>query len=53
METAEQVYCPDPLPEDPADVLLTEMLVPVLYKVPKKKAEKKAEKRQLEENKGK
>ena len=42
METAEQVYCSAPLPEGPADALLTEMLVPVPYKVPKKKAEKKA-----------
>ena len=42
METAEQVDCPAPLPEDPADALLTEMLVPTPYKVPEKKAEKKA-----------
>ena len=42
MERAEQVYCLAPLPEDPADVLLTEMLVPVPYKVSEKKAEKKA-----------
>ena len=33
---------PSPLPEDPADALLTEMLVPAPYKVPEKKAEKKA-----------
>ena len=38
METTEQVYCLTPLPEDPADVLLTKMLVPVPYKVPEKKA---------------
>ena len=31
-----------PLPEDPADALLTEMLVPVPYDVPEKKAKKKA-----------
>ena len=42
MEIAEQVYCPAPLPEGPADALLTEMLVPVSYKVPEKKADKKA-----------
>ena len=42
VETTERVYCPAPLPEDPADVLLTEMLVPAPYKVPEKKAEKKA-----------
>ena len=42
METAEQVDCPAPLPEGPADALLTEMLVPAPYKAPEKKAEKKA-----------
>ena len=42
METAEQIDCPAPLPEDPADALLTEMLVPAPYKVPEKKAKKKA-----------
>ena len=31
-----------PLPEDPADALLTEMLVPATYEVPAKKAKKKA-----------
>ena len=31
-----------PLPEDPADALLTEMLVPAPYEVPEKKAKKKA-----------
>src|SRR3954465_14212365 len=31
-----------PLPEDPADALLTEMLVPAPYEVPVKKAKKKA-----------
>ena len=40
--TAEQIDCPTPLPEDPADALLTEMLVPVPYEVPVKKAKKKA-----------
>ena len=39
---AEQIDCPAPLPEDPADALLTEMLVPAPYKVPEKKAKKKA-----------
>ena len=42
METAEQIDCPAPLQESPADALLTEMLVPVPYKVPEKKADKKA-----------
>ena len=32
---------PSPLPEDPADALLTEMLVPAPYEVPAKKAKKK------------
>ena len=39
---AEQINCPAPLPEDPADALLTEMLVPAPYEVPVKKAKKKA-----------
>ena len=38
----EQINCPAPLPEDPADTLLTEMLVPAPYEVPVKKAKKKA-----------
>ena len=42
METTERVHCPAPLLEDPAHVLLTEMLVLAPYKVPEKKAEKKA-----------
>ena len=42
VETAEQIDCPAPLPESPANALLTEMLVPAPYKVPEKKAEKKA-----------
>ena len=42
VETTEQVYCLAPLPEGPADALLTEMLVPAPYKVPEKRAEKKA-----------
>ena len=42
VETAESIDCPAPLPESPADALLTEMLVPVSYKVPEKKAKKKA-----------
>ena len=31
-----------PLPEDPADALLMEMLVPAPYEVPEKKSKKKA-----------
>ena len=42
VETAERIDCPAPLPEGPADALLTEMLVPAPYKAPEKKAEKKA-----------
>ena len=38
----EQLDCPAPLPEDPADALLTEMLVLVPYEVAVKKAQKKA-----------
>ena len=38
----EQIDCPAPLPEDLADALLTEMLVPAPYEVPGKKAKKKA-----------
>ena len=33
---------PSPLPEDPVDALLTEMLVPAPYEVPVKKAKRKA-----------
>ena len=33
---------PIPLPEDPVDALLTEMLAPAPYEVPAKKAKKKA-----------
>ena len=40
----EWIDCPAPLPEDPTDALLTEMLVPAPYKVPKKMAEKEAKK---------
>ena len=42
MATAEQIDYPAPLPEDPADALLTEMLVPAPYEVPEKKAKKKS-----------
>ena len=35
---AEQINCPAPLPEGPADALLMEMLVPTPYEVPVKKA---------------
>ena len=38
----ERIDCQAPLPKDPTTALLTEMLVPAPYKVPKKKAEKKA-----------
>ena len=41
---AERIHCPAPLPEDPAIPLLTKMLVPAPYKVPKKTAEKEAKK---------
>ena len=41
---AEQIHCPAPLPEEPAVPLLTKMLVPAPYKVPKKTAEKEAKK---------
>src|SRR4051812_6099577 len=34
--------CPAPLPEDPADALLTEMLTPASYEVPEKKVKKRA-----------
>ena len=42
VEMAERIDCPAPLPEDPVDALLAEMLVPAPYKLSKKKAEKKA-----------
>ena len=42
METSEQIDCPAPLPEDPADALLTEMRTPAPYEVPEKKIKKKA-----------
>ena len=42
VETAERIDCPAPLPESPANALLTEMLVPAPYKGPEKKANKKA-----------
>ena len=42
METAEQIGCPTPLPENPANALLRKMLVPAPYKGPEKKANKKA-----------
>ena len=41
---AGRIYYPAPLPEEPADPLLTKMLVPAPYKAPKKKAEKEAKK---------
>ena len=42
MATAERIDCPAPFLEDPADELLTEMLVPAPYEVLEKKAKKKA-----------
>ena len=42
METSGQINCPDPLPKDTVDALLTEMLVWTSYEVPEKKAKKKA-----------
>ena len=38
----EQLDCPAPLPEDPANALLTKMLTPAPYEVPEKTAKKKA-----------
>ena len=40
METSEQINCPAPLPEDPADALLTEMRTPPPYEVPEKTKKK-------------
>ena len=43
---ARQIDCPAPLPEGPADALLTKMLTPAPYKVPEKtKKAKGAQKR--------
>ena len=42
METSEQINCPAPLPEDPANALLTEMRTPAPYEVPEKTKKKKA-----------
>ena len=42
MKTSEQINYPAPLPEDPADPLLTEMRTPAPYEVPEKKIKKKA-----------
>ena len=44
MKKAERIHCPAPLPEEPAVPLLTKMLVPAPYKVPKKTTEKEAKK---------
>ena len=41
---AERIHCPAPLPEEPAVPLLTKMLVPAPYKVPKKTTKKEAKK---------
>ena len=43
-EEGGQIYCPAPLPEEPASPLLKKMLVPAPYKALKKKAEKEAKK---------
>ena len=40
METSEQINCPTPLPEDPADALLTEMQTLAPYGVPEKTKKK-------------
>ena len=40
METSEQINCPAPLPEDPADTLLTKMRTPAPYEVPEKTRKK-------------
>ena len=42
VETAERIDRPAPLPESPANDLLTKMLVLAPYKGPEKKADKKA-----------
>mgnify|MGYP005845504991 CR=1 FL=1 len=39
--TSEQINCPAPLPEGPADARLAKLLVPAPYVVPEKKAAKK------------
>ena len=40
--TSEQINCPAPLPEGPADARLAKLLVPAPYVVPDKKAAKRA-----------
>ena len=40
MEASEQINCPAPLPEDPADALLTEMRTLAPYEVPEKTKKK-------------
>ena len=40
METSEQINCPDPLPEDTVDALLTEMRTPAPYEVLEKTKKK-------------
>ena len=40
----ERIQCPAPLPEEPAGPLLSKMLVPAPYEVPKKEASKKVKK---------
>ena len=40
----ERIHCPAPLPEEPAGLLLSKMLVPVPYEAPKKEASRKVKK---------
>ena len=40
METSKQINCPAPLPEDPADTLLTKMQTLAPYEVPDKTKKK-------------
>ena len=40
METSEHINCPAPLPEDPADALLTEIRTPAPYEVLEKNKKK-------------
>ena len=42
VERVKRIQCPAPLPEEPVIPRLAEMLVPVPYKAPEKKAKKKA-----------
>ena len=44
MKKAGWIYCPAPLPEEPAGPLLKKMLVPVPYEAPKKEDPKNVKK---------